>query len=75
MKALLIAALCAALLSGTALAGTTIASKHYAKIKRHHHHVTTGGYYKPGIPRHDPGRYSNLPGKDADYSKAYIRDH
>ena len=70
MKAFLIAALSAVLLSGTALAGT----KHHAKIKTHHH-VTTHGYYTPGIPRHDPARYSNLPGKDELNSKAYIQDH
>ncbi len=73
MKVFVIAILSTALLSGTAWAGT---HKHHAKVKRHHHHhVTADGYYTPGIPRHDPGRYSNLPGKDATYSKAYIRDH
>lgn len=71
MKTLLIAALSAALMSGTAFAGTTYI-RHHAK---RHHHVTADGYYRPGIPRHDPGRYSNLPGKDAAYSKAYIQDH
>jgi hypothetical protein len=52
------------------LAGTT----HDANIKTHRH-VTTDGYYTPGIPRHDPGRYSNLPDKDALNSKAYIQNH
>jgi hypothetical protein len=70
MKGFLIAALSTVLLSGTALAGTT----HDAKIKTHRH-VTTDGYYTPGIPRHDPGRYSNLPDKDALNSKAYIQNH
>lgn len=70
MKVFLIAALSAIMLSGPALADAT----HVAKFKRHHH-VTTDGYYSPGIPRHDPGRYSNLPGKDAQSSKAYIQDH
>jgi hypothetical protein len=80
MKTLIIGALSAALLSGTAYAGTadiqagTTTAKHHAKIKRYYH-ATTDGYYKPGIPRHDPGRYSNLPGKDAAYSKAFIQDH
>jgi hypothetical protein len=70
MKVFLIAALSTVLLSGTALARTT----HDAKIKTNRH-VTTHGYYTPGIPRHDPGRYSNLPGKDKLNSKAYIQDH
>ncbi|MFA6266166.1 MAG: hypothetical protein WC670_10705 [Pseudolabrys sp.] len=74
MKTFICAALAAVLLSGTAYAGSTTTTKHHAKIKRHHH-LSADGYYRPGIPTRDPGRYSNLPGKDALYSKAYIQDH
>ena len=72
MKTFIIAAVATALVAG---AGPAMAAgkKHHAK--RYYHHVTRGGYYVPGIPKRDPGRYSNLPGKDAQYSKAYVRDH
>jgi hypothetical protein len=72
MKTLIIAAVATALIAG---AGPAMAAgkKHHAK--RYHHYVTRDGYYVHGIPKRDPGRYSNLPGKDAQYSKAYIRDH
>ncbi|KQZ00772.1 hypothetical protein ASD45_07830 [Pseudolabrys sp. Root1462] len=72
MKKLIIAAVTTALVASVAPA-MAAGKKHHAK--RYHHHVTRDGYYVPGIPKRDPGRYSNLPGKDAQYSKAYIRDH
>lgn len=72
MKTLIIAAVAAALVAG---AGPAMATSYKHHAKRYHHHVTRNGYYVPGIPKRDPGRYSNLPGKDAQYSKAYIRDH
>ena len=72
MKKLIIAAVATALVAGVAPA-VAAGKKH--DVKRYHHHVTRDGYYVPGIPKRDPGRYSNLPGKDAQYSKAYIRDH
>lgn len=84
MKTLLIASVAAALVCGPALAQTTgsaprdpaiqshVKAKPYAKKRAR---VSADGYYRPGIPKRDAGRYSNLPGKDADYSKAYIQDH
>ena len=78
MKKLIIAAAAVVLMGSVAAAQTvrteqTIAvkKKHYKKHRSH----AWDGYYRPGIPRHDPGRYSNLPGKDAAYSKAFIQDH
>lgn len=71
MKAIIVGIFTIALMSGAASAR----DKHHAKIKHHRHHVTSDGYYAPGIPKRDPGRYSNLPGKDAQQSKAYIQDH
>lgn len=83
MKALIIAALAAGLACGTAAAQSTTAtsskkettgqSTHQTKSKRGH--MSADGYYRPGLPKSDPGRYKNLPGKDADFSKAYIEDH
>ena len=82
MKTLLIAALATGLVVGPAAAQSTItttkkettgqSAKHY-KTKRGHR--SADGYYRPGIPKADAGRYNNLPGKDADYSKAFIKDH
>lgn len=70
----LVASIAPAMAAGEMAAGNMAAGKkHHAK--RFHHYVTRDGYYKPGIPKRDPGRYNNLPGKDAQYSKAYIRDH
>jgi hypothetical protein len=81
MKTLLIATLAAGLACGTAAAQsntydkskeTTGQSSQHLKSK--HGRASADGYYRPGIPTSDPGRYKNLPGKDADYSKAYIQD-
>ena len=72
MKKLIVAAVATALIASIAPA-MAAGKKHQAK--RYHHYVTRDGYYKPGIPKRDLGRYSNLPGKDAQYSKAYLRDH
>jgi hypothetical protein len=72
MKKLIAMAVVTALVASVAPA-MAAGKKHHGK--RYHHYVTRDGYYKPGIPKRDPGRYSNLPGKDAQFSKAFIRDH
>lgn len=78
MKKLIVAVAAVVLMGSVASAQTvktdqtvTVKKKQY---KKHRSHVYSG-YYEPGIPKHDPGRYRNLPGKDADYSKAFIQDH
>ena len=82
MKTLVIAALAAGLACGTAAAqsSTTTTKKETAgqsskHMKAKRGHMSSDGYYRPDIPKADAGRYNNLPGKDADYSKAYIQDH
>jgi len=81
MKTLVIAALAAGLACGTAAAQstTTTTKKETTGQSTHAHskrgHKSADGYYRPGIPKADAGRYKNLPGKDADFSKAYIQDH
>lgn len=82
MKTLLIAALAAGLACGTAAAQSTTTSgkkettgQSTQQTKPKRGHMSADGYYRPGIPKSDPGRYKNLPGKDADFSKAYIEDH
>jgi len=80
MKTLVIAALAAGLACGTAAAQSTTAKKETTgqsskSLKTKRGHMSADGYYRPGIPKADPGRYKNLPGKDADFSKAYIEDH
>lgn len=70
MKAIIFGILTMALMT----AGASASAKHLAKAKHYRHHVTSDGYYALGIPKRDPGRYSNLPGKDAQQSKAYIQD-
>ena len=81
MKTLLIAALAAGLACGTAAAqSTTTKSKETTgqsskSLKSKRGQMAADGYYRSGIPKSDPGRYKNLPGKDADFSKAYIQDH
>lgn len=80
MRTLLMAALAAGLACGTAAAQSTTTKKETTgqstqHIKSKRGHMSADGYYRPGIPKSDPGRYKNLPGKDADYSKAYIQDH
>ncbi len=82
MKKFLIAVTAAALigapLGSVASARSTspdVTVKQTTKHKKQRSHVTTDGYYSPGIPKSDPGRYSNLPGKDREQSKAYIQDH
>lgn len=51
-----------------------VPAKKHAKVKRSMRRAD--GYYAGnGIPKNDPGRYSNLPGKDSLYSKSYIQDH
>jgi opacity protein-like surface antigen len=81
MKAILIAAATAVLLSGAAYAGdvknesgvkTTTTKMHVQK--RHRSGARADGYTTLP-PKRDYGRYSNLPGKDALNSKAYIQDH
>lgn len=78
MKKIIVAVAAVVLMGSVASAQTvrseqtvTVKKKHYKKYRSH----AADGYYRPGIPRHDPGRYSNLPGKDATYSKAFIQDH
>lgn len=81
MKTLIIAALAAGLTCGTAAAQSTTNAKKETtgqstqQTKSKRGHMSADGYYRPGIPKSDPGRYKNLPGKDADFSKAYIEDH
>ncbi len=77
MKRTLVAAAAVVLIGGVASAQTvksdqsvTVKKKQFKKPRLH----VSGGDYVPGIPKHDPGSYSNLPGKDADYSKAFIQD-
>ena len=80
MKTVVIAALAAGLACGTAAAQSTTTKKETTgqsskSLKTKRDHRSGDGYYRPGIPKSDPGRYKNLPGKDADFSKAYIQDH
>ncbi len=82
MKTLLIAALAVGLAGGTAAAQSTTSStkkettgQSTKQTKPKRGHMSADGYYRPGIPKSDAGRYKNLPGKDADFSKAYIEDH
>jgi len=84
MKTLIIAGLAAALACGTASAQTTgmasskdtVTAAKPKAVKKHHSGRRADGYYAGiGIPKRDPGRYSNLPGKDSLYSKSYIQDH
>lgn len=79
MKKFIIAVAAVALMGSVASAQTvrtehsvTVKKKHF---KKHHRMHARDGYYRPGIPTRDPGRYSNLPGKDAANSKAFIQDH
>ena len=80
MKTLMIAALAAGLACGTAAAQSTTTTKKETtgqsiQTKPKRGNKSADGYYRPGIPKADAGRYKNLPGKDADFSKAYIQDH
>lgn len=49
------------------------------KVKKHRStttgQATDGQGYTTRPPVRDPGRYSNLPGKDGATSKAHIQDH
>jgi hypothetical protein len=82
MKKLLIGLAAVALLTGTASAQTTTTTdkqatvkKDAAPTKKHRAGTTGSGGYTTLPPKHDYGRYSNLPGKDKLNSEAYIKDH
>jgi hypothetical protein len=84
MKKFLVGLAAVALLTGTAVAQTTTTNstdqqitvkKNTATIKKHRAGTTGSGGYTTLPPKHDYGRYSNLPGKDKLNSKAYIEDH
>ena len=78
VKKFLIALSAVALLTGAASAqstdDTTSVRSDTVKHAKKHRHATTDGY-SAKMPSRDPGRYSNLPGKDGLNSKARIQDH
>jgi hypothetical protein len=83
MKKFLVALSAVALLTGVAPAQSndnnfkaSAESDVRKPVKKHRPSATTGSSgYTIHPPKHDAGRYSNLPGKDGLNSKAFLQDH